>query len=239
MVRALWLALLVVPPLADRLARLDPATPIDYLEAGEDAARDGETALARQLYRRAGALACGAKGTDPALAASAALALAALEDPRHADSAWVRWRALARMIAPDSAPPQRFNATDAERLRFATLLSHYRAGRAVPAQRLGRDASCIALAQAWGALLPGGADGFLKACATLSAAAPPQLSPTQLDGLLALERALLSRAPRALDDLRCGRTAPSPELDPSQPAQAFGVDDGTWWWRNGAWSATK
>jgi hypothetical protein len=97
----------------------------------------------------------------------------------------------------------------------------------------------VALARAWGALLPGGGDGFIRACTGLSASAPPQLSPRQADQLMAVEAALLARSPRALDELRCGLGAPIPEIDARDPVGAFGIDDATWWWRDGRWSATK
>jgi len=234
---AIIMALVVVPPLAERLAALDPATPLAYLEVGEDAARDGEIDLARQLYRRCGALA--AASDDPGLAASAALGMASLEDPSRGDGAWAAWHALARMLAPTRITGSTRVAPDAERLRFAELISHYRAGRSLQAQRLGRDASCIALAREWGALLPGGGEGFIRACTGLSASTPPQLSPRQADQLMAVEAALLARTPRALDELRCGLMSPVPEVDAREPAGAFGIDDATWWWRNGRWSATK
>ncbi len=231
------IALVVVPPLAERLAALDPATPVAYLEAGEDAARDGEIDLARQLYRRCGALA--ASSDDPGLAASAALGMASLEDPSRHDGSWAAWHALARMLSPASVAGGTRAAPDAERLRFAELISHYRAGRSLQAQRLGRDDSCVALAREWGALLPGGGEGFIRACTGLSASAPPQLSPRQADQLMAVEAALLARTPRALDELRCGLVSPIPEVDARDPAGAFGIDDATWWWRGGRWSATK
>lgn len=231
------IALVVVPPLAERLAGLDPATPLAYLEAGEDAARDGEVDLARQLYRRCGALA--ASRHEAGLAASAALGMASLEDPSRRDGAWAAWHALARMLAPTRVTGGPRVAPDADRLRFAELISHYRAGRSLQAQRLGRDASCVALAREWGALLPGGGEGFIRACTGLSATAPPQLSPRQADQLMAVEAALLARAPRALDELRCGLASPVPEVDARDPAGAFGIDDATWWWRGGRWSATK
>jgi hypothetical protein len=234
---AIIMALVVVPPLTERLAALDPTAPLAYLEAGEDAARDGEIDLARQLYCRCGALA--AASDDPGLAASAALGMASLEDPSRDDGAWARWHALARMLAPISVTRSTRVAPDAERLRFAELISHYRAGRSLQAQRLGRDASCVALAREWGTLLPGGGEGFIRACTGLSASAPPQLSPRQADQLMAVEAALLVRAPRALDELRCGLVSPIPEVDARDPAGAFGIDDATWWWRGGRWSATK
>ncbi len=234
---AIIVALLAVPPLSERLAALDPATPLSYLEAGEDAARDGELDLARQLYRRCGALA--AASDDPGLAASAALGMASLEDPSRDDGAWAAWHALARMLAPTRVTGGPRVAPDADRLRFAELISHYRAGRSLQAQRLGRDASCVALAREWGALLPGGGEGFIRSCTGLSASAPPQLSPRQADQLMAVEAALLARAPRALDELRCGLVLPIPEVDARDPAGAFGIDDATWWWRSGRWSATK
>jgi hypothetical protein len=234
---AIILAVLAVPPLSERLAGLDPATPLAYLEAGEDAARDGELDLARQLYRRCGALA--ASRNEPGLAASAALGMASLEDPSRDDGAWAAWHALARMLAPTRVMGGARVAPDADRLRFAELISHYRAGRSLQAQRLGRDASCVALAREWGALLPGGGEGFIRACTGLSASAPPQLSPRQADQLMAVEAALLARAPRALDELRCGFASPIPEVDARDPAGAFGIDDATWWWRAGRWSATK
>lgn len=234
---AILLALVAVPPLTERLAGLDPARPLGYLEAGEDAARDGELDLARQLYRRCGALA--AASNDPGVAASAALGMASLEDPSRPDGAWATWHALARMLAPARVTGSTRVAPDADRLRFAELISHYRAGRSLQAQRLGRDASCVALARQWGALLPGGGDGFIRACTGLSASAPPQLSPRQADQLMAVEAALLARAPRALDELRCGLVSPIPEVDARDPARTFGIDDASWWWRGGRWSATK
>ncbi|MBM4110612.1 MAG: hypothetical protein FJ254_04520 [Phycisphaerae bacterium] len=230
------LALVVVPPLSERLSALDPGAPLAYLEAGEDAARDGEIDLARQLFRRCGALA--AAKSDSGMAASAALGMASLEDPTGPDGAWSRWRALARMLAPSRVTGNR-TAPDADRLRFAELISHYRAGRSLQAQRLGRDPSCVALAREWGALLPGGGEGFIRACTGLSASAPPQLSPRQSDQLLAVESALLARTPRAVDELRCGVTAPVPEVDARHPDGAFGIDDASWWWRDGRWSSTK
>jgi len=229
-------SMLLVPPLAERMAGLDPTGPLAYLEAGEDAARDGEVELARQLFRRCGALAS-AKG-EPGLAASAALGMASLEDPARGDGAWAQWQALARMLAPAGVVRDRSSAPDADRLRFAQLISHYRAGRSLQAQRLGRDPACVALARAWGAMLPGGGEGFIRACTGLSSSAPPQLSPRQADQLLAVEAALLARMPSALDELRCGGTQPVPEVDPRDPAQAFGIDDASWWWRGGRWSAT-
>lgn len=234
---AILLTILAVPPLNERLAKLDPTQPLAYLEAGEDAARDGEIDLARQLYRRCGALA--SASDDTGLAASAALGMASLEDPSGRDGAWATWHALARMLAPARVTGSTRVAPDADRLRFAELISHYRAGRSLQAQRLGRDASCVALAREWGALLPGGGEGFIRACTGLSASAPPQLSPRQADQLMAVEAALLARAPRALDELRCGLASPIPEVDARDPAGAFGIDDATWWWRGGRWSATK
>lgn len=234
---AIVLGLLAVPPLAERMSALDPAKPLGYLEAGEDAARDGELELARQLFRRCGALAAAAG--QPGMAASAALGMASLEDPSGSDGGWARWRALARMLAPDRVSDAARIAPDADRLRFAELLSHYRAGRALQAQRLGRDPACEALAREWGSMLPGGGEGFIRACTGLSASAPPQLSPRQADQLLAVEAALLARSPRALDELRCGRASTLPEVDTREPARAFGIDDASWWWRGGRWSATK
>lgn len=234
---AMLLAIGLVPPLSVRLVGLDPSRPLDYLEAGEDAARDGDVDLARQLYRRCGSLAAAAD--DPGMAASAALGMASLEDPSGGHGAWATWHALARMLAPSRVTGGMRVAPDADRLRFAELISHYRAGRSLQAQRLGRDPSCVALARAWGALLPGGGEGFIRACTGLSASAPPQLSPRQADQLMAVEAALLARSPRALDELRCGLGAPIPEIDARDPVGAFGIDDATWWWRDGRWSATK
>jgi len=233
---AILLAMIAVPPWPERLDALDPARPLAYLEAGEDAARDGEVDLARQLFRRSGALAAAAQ--DPGMAASAALGMASLEDP-SVHGAWARWHALARMLAPTRVARGAWVAPDADRLRFAELISHYRAGRSLQAQRLGRDAACVALAREWGALLPGGGEGFIRACTGLSASAPPQLSPRQADQLLAVEAALLARTPRALDELRCGLASSVAEVDARDPASAFGIDDATWWWRGGRWSATK
>jgi hypothetical protein len=56
---------------------------------------------------------------------------------------------------------------------------------------------------------------------------------------MAVEAALLARSPRALDELRCGLGAPIPEIDARDPVGAFGIDDATWWWRDGRWSATR
>lgn len=232
---ALPAVLVLAPPLAERMQRLEPSSPLGYLEAGEDAARDGEVEFARQLFRRCGALAA-AKG-EVGMAASAALGMASLEDPRGGDGAWAQWQALARMIAPGVVAPARAPLPDADRLRFAELLSHFRAGRSLQAQRLGRDPACVSLARQWGAMLPGGGEGFIRSCTGLSSSAPPQLSARQVDQLLAVEAALLARAPVALDELRCGATAPVPEVDPRDPAVAFGIDDASWWWRDGRWSA--
>ncbi len=231
---------LVAPPIDERLESLRPEEPARYFTAAEDAARDGDVELAQALYRRCGAICAGASSPDPSLAASAALGLAALEDAATQRGAAERryWFALARAIDPSLRPTQAEWASDPERLRFAELIAHYRAGRAVPAQRMGRDAACIDLARRWSALLPGGADAFLAACTGLSAAAPPKLSFAQQDRLLVLESAMLARAHSATDELRAGETAPVPEVDPAALAAAFGLGAPSWWWRGGAWSMT-
>ncbi len=216
----------------DRLERLDPLRPLDYLELGEEVAdaatNEEELALARALYGYAGAL-------DPArLGRSAMLALAAI-----APSGLERARALAaaeivggRGLARGA---ERVDPAQVESLSRA--FSFHRRGDGRRALAALRQDDADALLERLDAAIPGGAQAFRDECRAMRSsgglADDAEAIRRQEDIELALRLGPLR--PVSLDIVVEG-DAPLVEIDLADPVSVWRVDPSRPWWRDGAWT---
>jgi hypothetical protein len=175
-----------------RLAALDPARPIEYLELAEEiaeglAAGSGtDRALARRLYGLAGRL-------DPdRLAASAALGIASLTpDVRTAD----RYRAAASMLDPDSAramDDSRPEVDGTTAMEISEAFGEFRTGRATALRRVLQDPARERLLRTWDQALPGGVD-WLNTQVEAAGRGRPALDRSDALAMIRIELILLDR----------------------------------------------
>jgi hypothetical protein len=216
----------------ERLARLDPVRPMDYLELGEEVAEraesDDERRLARQLFGLAGAL------DTQRLGRSAMLALA-----QFASTPEERARALAaaELAGGRGAAIRRTMADPAALEALARAVSFHRRGEGRKALNALKQDGADALLDQVGDALAGGADVFRAECKSMKPGSPSMLDEDAISRGLYLELALRAGELRGAGlDLFLEGDAPLIEIDLADPMGTWGVDPSRPWWRNGAWS---
>ena len=216
----------------ERLARLDPVRPMDYLELGEEVAEraetDDERRLARQLFGLAGAL------DTQRLGRSAMLALA-----QFASTPEERARALAaaELAGGRGAAIRRTMADPAALEALARAISFHRRGEGRKALNALKQDGADALLDQVGDALAGGADVFRAECRSMKPGSPSMLDEDAISRGLYLELALRAGELRGAGlDLFLEGDAPLIEIDLADPMGTWGVDPSRPWWRNGAWS---
>lgn len=222
----------------ERLARLDPANPMAYLELAEELADSAVTerqrALARELFALAGVL-------DRArLGRSACLALADLSEDQLQRR---RLLALAWLLdergggaAPVPGGPREFGRDAA--VAVAEAMSHYRMGEGTQAlTALDKTPGARDALEACGHAFRGGAARFLADCEVYRGGRQrPSLSRADLVTMLRLETAILSGADRSWSaELLLGRGEPLVEVDPDRLAEILGADPTRPFHRDGRW----
>lgn len=230
-------------PWDDRLAALDPARPLGYLELAEDVSdalpatgADDDRRLAQRLFALAGLL------DRDRLGRSAALGLLALETDRLERQ---RLEAVARLLAPTSmvvaAPPVRIDRDAAVALSEA--FSALRLGRGTRGTSGLRSPGAAALLDRYGPALPGGGQRLredLKVFA--SGSMRPEIDRARREAMFAIDDAILAAAAERPDvrfsaDLARGGDAPLLEVDVTRLETVFGVDLSRPIWRDGQWVA--
>ena len=216
----------------ERLARLDPVRPMDYLELGEEVAEraesDDERRLARQLFGLAGAL------DTQRLGRSAMLALA-----QFASTPEERARALAaaELAGGRGSAIRRTMADPAALEALARAISFHRRGEGRKALNALKQDGADALLDQVGDALAGGADVFRAECKSMKPGSPSMLDEDAISRGLYLELALRAGELRGAGlDLFLEGDAPLIEIDLADPMGTWGVDPSRPWWRNGAWS---
>lgn len=215
----------------ERLERLDPARPSEYLELGEEVADRGATpaerALSRQLFGLAGAL-------DPArLGRHAMLALASTE-ASEADREAARQKAWllggnrgARLAIVDD--PRQLES-------FSRAVSFHRRGEGAKALTALRQDDAEALLERIGPVLCGGAEVFRKECRDHRSGDAFIDEVTIWNGVV-IELGLRSGDARSPGvDVRMLGDKPLPEIDLEDPEATWGVDPARPWWRRGRWT---
>lgn len=215
----------------DRLSRLDPLRPLDYLELGEEvadtAADEADRELARQLFGFAGAL-------DPErLGRSAMLALAALAGDA---SARTRAEAAAELVGGKGVVRQALRVEPMQLEALARSFSFHRRGDGRRAQAALRQNGADALLEAIGPRLPGGAQGYRDECAAMRTSGVSLVDAEMVRRQLEIELALRRGELRGLSlDAALRGDAPLVEIDLADPKALWGVDPTRPWWRDGAW----
>lgn len=215
----------------ERLARLDPLRPLDYLELAEevaDAAQDDdERALARELFGLAGAL------DTERLGRSAMLALAALATDATARA---RATAAAELVGGKGVVRESLRFEPAQIEALSRSFSHYRRGDGRRALVVLRQNGAEALLEAVGPRLPGGAQGYRDDCAAMRSSGVQVLDPEMLRRQLEIELALRRGELRSLSlDVALRGDGPLVEIDLADPKALWGVDPARPWWRDGRW----
>jgi hypothetical protein len=216
----------------EKLRRLDPVRPMDYLELGEEVAdeaqTDAEQRLARQLFGLAGAL-------DPQrLGRSAMLALAQFAPT---DEARARALAAAELVGGRGSVVRRTIAEPAQLEAFARALSYHRRGEGRRALNALKQENADALLERVGEALGGGAEAFRNDCRTMKAADAVVTDEDIVSSGLYVELALRAGELRGAGlDLFLEGDAPLVEIDLADPEGTWGVDPRRPWWRNGSWA---
>lgn len=228
---------------ADWTARLTALAPTDtaaYLKLAEEVAdaatSDDERDLARHLFRLAGAM------DDARYGRSAALALA---DLAITDADKRTWLALATLLDRRSVMPawnarlEDDAAVEPDRaLALCNAFSYYRLGRGERVLQLDREHNLESLLYRFSRQI-GDPDRFLEDARLYQRGSKqPRMSDAVLVDMLRLEVALLSgaRSSWSADRLLNGGDI-LVEVNPDNPAQAFGVDPSMAYYRNGRWTS--
>jgi hypothetical protein len=215
----------------ERLARLDPLRPLDYLELAEevaDAAQDDdERELARQLFGLAGAL------DTERFGRSAMLAIAALATDEVART---RATAAAELVGGKGVVRESTRYGSAQIDALSRSFSHYRRADGRRALSLLRQNGADALLDAIGPRLPGGARGYRDDCVAMRASGVQVSDPEMARRQLEIELALRRGETRSLSlDIALLGDEPLVEIDLADPKTLWGVDPALPWWREGRW----
>jgi hypothetical protein len=230
-----------------RLAALDPARPIEYLELAEEVAdglaadatgttapqpgAEATRALARQLYGLAGAL-------DPArLGRSAMLGIATL-----AETAEARRRAelAAELVGGRGASRESLRIDPAALESLSRAFSYYRRGNGTKALAALRQSGADALLDAIGPGIAGGAEAFRSECRAMRGANRLPADPETESRLLFVELALRRGEIRGVGlDILLQGDAPLPEIDLADPQALWGVNPKRAFWREGGWKEPR
>lgn len=223
-----------------RLEALAPTRPEDYFELAEDvadvAATDDERRLARELFALAGVLDPDRFGPGAALSL---YELARSEAERRRLLALARRLEAARPGGPlrpaalgEQAAPEAAAAVSA-----ALALRRLGDGRAA-LLRLEQAEGALPLAERTLAELPGGFDGFVRACERLGGdgAAVPMSREARLMELRVERRMLAGETTAVVEDLLLQQGRPLIEIDLDRLDIELGMDRGRAWWRNGRWT---
>ncbi|MDA1007924.1 MAG: hypothetical protein O2800_02830 [Planctomycetota bacterium] len=221
----------------DRLAAVDPHQPLTYFMLAEEIVSEGSTTaeatLARQLFALSGVL-------DPShFGRSAALGIAANEDPSSPDGARIKSAALAlaRMRAKKMESGQTTQITRASIVLAAGAASHIRAGRMgsasealkVPTTRKAFDSVVIDV--------DGGPKRLIMDMQGLREGTRPHLSAHDIEvALVGVAAALESSDDRWSYALARTQRAPLVWVDERQLAVIAGVNPAATAWKNGAWT---
>jgi hypothetical protein len=232
------------PPAREaRLAALDPARPLDYLELAEEVAdalpasgADADRQLARRLYALAGLL------DRERLGRSAALGLLGLESDRLQRQ---RLEAVARLLAPTaSVEAAAFERIDADAaVAVSESFSALRRGRGSQGTSALRVSGADELLDRYGASMPGGAKRFREDLKVFrSGTMRPEIDRARRTAMFAIDDAILSAAAERPDarfstDLARGGDAPLLEVDSMRLEAVFGTDRSRPIWRDGQWVA--
>lgn len=217
-----------------RLIALNPLRPMEYFLLGEEvvdaATTDAERQLARELFGLAGALDRDRLGRSAALA-RAAIASTPLEARRM--------QAAAALLGGVRYERASATADETKSLALVRALSLYRLGKGQQALATLRAADAEPLLEEHDAMIPGGAEGFLRECRTLRGGVRPTLDNATLRRMLLLEAALITPSPRAVSvDVAVTQGAPLIEIDVSNLGTLFRVDPTLATWRDGRWNAS-
>lgn len=215
-----------------RLARLDPVRPIDYLELGEEVADSASSAaekrLARELFGFAGAL-------DPArLGRSAMLALASVAET---DAERARALAAAELVGGRGAKRRSLVAEPAQLESLARAISYHRRAEGRKALAALKQDNADELLSRVGGALAGDAQVFRDECKAMKPGSQPVTDEDMVARGMLVELALRAgdlRTP-GLDMALFGDAA-LPEIDLSDPESTWSVDPRRAWWRGGKWS---
>lgn len=224
-----------------RLEALNPSQVEEYLLLAEEVADESNDPatrdLARQLYALAGALNAGHLGT------SAALGLAALEDPvsgagRARSRQWVaraqRYSDEKITLGADGVASLDW-ASRALRVGIVDALEQYRRGYGRRANDRLKKPQVRALFESVMHAVPGGAEEFDRLAAVHVNGSPMPLSEETTEALLRLERALLRTSDQWSDALALGAGGPVVDAPIGSPSDDFGVDLRKCIWREGRW----
>lgn len=228
-----------------RLAALDPARPLEYLELAEEVADalpatggDDDRRLARRLFALAGLI------DRERLARSAALGLLALETDRLERQ---RLDAVARLLAPTSmveaAVTERIDPAAAVALSEA--FSALRIGRGTRGTTALRPPAASALLDRFGPALPGGGQRLREDLKVFTAGSMrPEIDRARREAMFAIDDAILAGAAERPDgrlstDLARGGDAPLLEVDVTRLETVFGTDLARPVWRDGQWVAAS
>ena len=216
----------------ERLGRLDPLRPLDYLELGEEVAdaatTEEELALARTLFGYAGAL-------DTArLGRSAMLALAAIA-PNDLERS--RALAAAEIVGGRGLARGAERVDPAQIASLSRAFSFHRRGDWRRALAALRQDDADALLGALDAAIPGGAQAFRDEARAMRSSGGLATDENAIRRLEDIELALRLGPLRPVSlDLVVAGDAPLVEIDLADPASVWRVDPARPWWRNGAWS---
>lgn len=216
----------------ERLGRLDPLRPLDYLELGEEVAdaatTEEELALARTLFGYAGAL-------DTArLGRSAMLALAAIA-PNDLERS--RALAAAEIVGGRGLARGAERVDPAQIASLSRAFSFHRRGDGRRALAALRQDDADALLGALDAAIPGGAQAFRDEARAMRSSGGLATDENAIRRLEDIELALRLGPLRPVSlDLVVAGDAPLVEIDLADPASVWRVDPARPWWRNGAWS---
>lgn len=215
-----------------RLARLDPVRPMDYLELGEEvadaASSEAEKRLARELFGFAGAL-------DPArLGRSAMLALASIAET---DSERGRALAAAELVGGRGAKRRTLVAEPAQLESLARAISYHRRAEGRKALAALKQDNGDELLTKVGIALAGDPEVFRSECRAMKPGSQPVADEDMVARGMLVELALRAGELRSpgLDLALFGDEA-LPEIDLSDPESTWRVDPKRAWWRGGKWS---
>jgi hypothetical protein len=221
-----------------RLEALSPADPMAYFELAEEvadeAANEGQTALARHLFGLAGAL-------DPQrLGRSACLAIADLESNEYAKRRLLALGSLLDRRAGGLAGPQPGDSVAIHpeaALAISEAFSYYRKGDGARALKQLDQPGAMDLLEAWsGVVFSGGATRFIEDCRLYRGARKPTLTREDLVAFLRFEAALLAGENRSwLGDLLLTEGRPLIEVDPNRTGEVLGTDGSLPCYRDGRW----
>ncbi|MEY3026817.1 MAG: hypothetical protein RLZZ238_1714 [Planctomycetota bacterium] len=219
----------------ERLARLDPVRPLDYLELGEEVAdaaeNEAERRLARELFGLAGAL------DTQRLGRSAMLALAqfAANDEERA-----RALAAAELTGGRGGTARGVRAEPAQLEALSRAISFHRRGDGRRALGALKQDGADALLDVVGEALAGGADVFREECRSMRAGGPALADADAVGRGIYVELALRQGELRSPGlDLVLEGDAPLLEIDLADPIGTWGVDPSRPWWRGGKWSGNE